>query len=327
MGVRGTVVADLFDEVWDEVQQVEHELYRQFENETELVAELATHLLKGGGKRMRPALVLLGARAFNYRPEKLIPVATAVELIHMATLVHDDIVDGADLRRGVPTINAKWGDDVSVLLGDYLFARAFSVLAATGDNRVVRIMADVVFRMSAGEIEQLLESFNLERDESAYLDHIDKKTAYFIGECCRIGALLGEAPQRHVESLRGYGFAIGMGYQIVDDILDFTGTTEELGKPRGSDLMSGVMTLPVLYALRHADAAGELVQLIQQRNFDGPGMGRIRDIVMECGGLEYAYSVASRFIEEAKAAASTLPPGSVRDRLLGIADFVARRRF
>lgn len=245
----------------------------------------------------------------------------------MATLVHDDIVDGSHMRRGMPTVNAKWGDDVSVLLGDYLFARAFSVLADTGDNRVVRIMADVVFRMSAGEIEQLMESFNLSRDEDAYLDQINKKTAYFIGECCRLGAMLGNAPEHEVNSLRQYGFAIGMGFQIVDDILDFTGTTEELGKPRGNDLHSGVLTLPVLYALENAGTADELTNLIRYRRFGDSDLSRIRQIVVESGGLDYAYAVAGRFIEEAKKAASMLPAGSVRDTLLEIADFIAHRRF
>ncbi|HEY8449863.1 MAG TPA: polyprenyl synthetase family protein [Bacillota bacterium] len=327
MGVRSSVVADLFDEVWPEVEEVEHELYRQFQGDDALLVELATHLLKGGGKRLRPALVLLAARAFTYRPERLIPVAAAVEMIHMATLVHDDIVDRATLRRGLPTINAKWGEDVSVLLGDYLFARAFSMLADTGDNRVVRIMADVVFRMSAGELEQLAKPFNLQRDEDGYLEHIDKKTAYFIGQCCRLGAMLGEAPEPQAEALHRYGYAIGMGFQIIDDILDFTGSAEELGKPRCADVQSGVLTLPILYALRHADAAAELKALLGRRRFGAYELERILTIVSDCGGLDYAFAVADRFIGEAKAVLSALPAGSVRERLHEIADFVTHRRF
>ena len=322
----GAAVLDLFGEIGPDLARVEEELHAQLQSENDVLVELSTHLLRSGGKRLRPALVLLAARPFDYQPDRVVPVAAAVELLHMATLIHDDIVDGADLRRGVPTVNAKWGVGVSVLLGDYLFARAFSILAATGDNRVVRAMADVVFRMSEGELEHSFEAFDLDRAEARYLSHIDKKTATFIGECCRVGAMLGGAGEEWAEALRRYGWSIGMGFQIVDDILDFAGSARELGKPPGTDLQSGVITLPVLYALQSGAQGAELRSLIERRRFDKSALERAVAIVRSSGALENAYQVAMRYIEDAKRMLEALPAGDVRDRLMHIADFVARRR-
>lgn len=320
------VIVDLFDDVRPDLERVEQELYQRLHSERGFLRELATHLVRGGGKRLRPALVLQTARVRDYRPERVIPVAAAVEMIHMATLIHDDVVDGSDLRRGLPTVNAKWGSGVSVLLGDYLFARAFSMLAETGSNEVVQIMADVVFLMSEGELENTVEVFDTERGEEHYLDHIDKKTAVFIGECCRLGGLLGGADQAAVEALHRYGRSIGMAFQIVDDILDFSGSARELGKPPGTDLQSGVITLPVLYALRKEPQGSELRELIEARFSDGPTLERAVALVRASGALEESYQVAMAYVDEAQRMLEHLPPGAVRDRLRQIAEFVASRR-
>lgn len=317
---------DLFAEVREDLQQVEARLWGLLEGEDPHLHQLATHLLRGGGKRLRPALVLLSAKMFRYRPERVVPVAAAVELIHMATLVHDDVVDGAALRRGLPTVHARWGARTSVLLGDFLFARAFSLLAASGDNRLVRIMADVVLRMSQGELQQLGAAFDLGRSEEQYLDQIDKKTATFIGECCRLGALLGGAREEQVEALRQFGYCVGMGFQIVDDILDLTGDERELGKPRGTDLRSGVLTLPVLHALRQEGGAGP----IRRRLAGGPpataAVDEIARLVGSRGSFEYAYARARAYIDQARGWLARLPAGPIRDRLDAIAEFVGARR-
>ncbi|MEX2355642.1 MAG: polyprenyl synthetase family protein [Thermaerobacterales bacterium] len=321
------IMAGLFPDVWDDVQLVEKELFRLLRATNPLLVELGTHLLGGGGKRLRPALVLMAARPFEYRPASLLPVAASVELIHMATLVHDDVVDRADVRRGVATVNSRWDDRVSVLLGDYLFAAAFSTLAAAGDNRVVRVMADVVFRMSAGEIEQLTGAFDVDRSIGHYLAQIDKKTAYFIGECCRVGALTAGASDSAADTLRRFGYAIGMGFQIADDILDLAGTEEELGKLRGTDLRSGIYTLPVLYALRHADEDGELRALLTESPLDDRRVEQITARVQAAGGLDFAYQAAGRYVQEAKDCLAAIPDPVTRTRLAAVADFVAARRF
>jgi len=320
------VVVDLFSDVRPDLERVEQELYDRLHSNRRFLLELATHLVRGGGKRLRPALVLQTARIFTDGLARVIPVAAAVEMIHMATLIHDDVVDDSDLRRGLPTVNAKWGSGVSVLLGDYLFARAFSILAETGDNEVVRIMADVVFLMAEGELEHSVETFDTERGEARYLEHIDKKTAVFIGECCRLGGLLGGAEPPVVEALHRYGRSLGMAFQIVDDILDFSGSARELGKPPGTDLQSGVITLPVLYALRSEPHGSELRALIEQRFDDGPAVAKAVALVRASGALEASYRAAMGYIEEAKRMLEQLPPGGATERLRQIADYVASRR-
>ncbi|HEX6989549.1 MAG TPA: polyprenyl synthetase family protein [Bacillota bacterium] len=323
---RATAVAvDLFADIRPGLERVERELHRRLHSDKRFLLELATHLVRGGGKRLRPALVLQSARAFDYCLDRVVPVAAAVEMIHMATLIHDDVIDGSDLRRGLPTVNAKWGSGVSVLLGDYLFARAFSILAETGDNTVVRIMADVVFQMSEGELEHSVDVFEAERGEAHYLEHIDKKTAVFIGECCRLGGLLGGADPRLADALYRYGRSLGMAFQIVDDILDFSGSAQELGKPPGTDLQSGVITLPVLYALRSEEGA-ELRALLQGRFADGPSLEQAVALVRASGALEESYRVALSHVAEAKRVLAELPPGDARERLRQIAEFVASRR-
>jgi len=322
----GAVVVDLFDDVRADLERVEQELYRRLASDRAFLQELATHLMRGGGKRLRPALVLQCARVFDGRLDGVIPVAAAVEMIHMATLIHDDVVDGSDLRRGLPTVNAKWGSGVSVLLGDYLFARAFSMLAETGRNDVVRIMADVVFLMSEGELEHSVETFDIGRGEDRYLEHIDKKTAVFIGQCCRLGGLLAGAGPEAQEALYRYGRGIGMAFQIVDDILDFSGSARELGKPPGTDLQSGVITLPVLLALRREPQGQELRDLIEGRFADPRALERAVALVRASGALEESYRVAMGYVAEAQRVLEHLPPGPARDRLRQIAEFVASRR-
>lgn len=329
-GYRGVhaIIAELFPEVRSDVELVEAELGRLLAADNPLLTELATHLLRGGGKRLRPALVMISGLPFSYRRDSLVPVAAAVELIHMATLIHDDVVDRASLRRGVDTVNSRWGDRASVLLGDYLFAQGFSTLAVSGDSRVVRAMADVVFRMSAGEIEQMTGAFNTEGTVSSYLQQIDKKTAYFIGECCRVGALVSSAPEATAEALRYYGYGVGMGFQIVDDILDLTGEEAELGKRRGTDLRSGVYTLPVLYVLQHSSQGRELRQILHRpQPLDDAAVAEAINLIRAGGGIEHAAQVAQRYIDEAKASLALLSPGPARERLLAVADFVGDRRF
>lgn len=327
-GYRGVhaVIAELFPEVRDDVLRVEAEMERLLMADNPLLEELANHLLAGGGKRLRPALVLISGLPFEYRWETLVPVAAAVELIHTATLVHDDVVDRASLRRGVDTVNSRWGDRASVLLGDYLFARGFSTLAAAGDSRVVRAMADVVFRMSGGELEQLTGAYDTSRTVRDYLRQIDKKTAYFIGECCRVGALVASGPEGAAEALRCFGYGIGMGFQIVDDILDLVGREAELGKRNGTDLRSGIYTLPVLYALQ-GPRGKELEAILAGRPLTDEQVAQAIELVRESGGVEHAYRVAQRYIDEAKAGLVHIPAGPARERLLAVADFVAARRF
>jgi len=319
-------IPGLLSEVSEDLELVEGKIRNTLENEDALLNEVALHLLKAGGKRLRPALVLLAGKFNSYDLEKLVPLAAAVELIHMATLVHDDVIDGAFIRRGWPTINAKWNEEISILIGDYLFAHAFSLLSAQGDNRVVNLMAKVVYEMSTGEIDQLSSACRLDQSERDYLERIEKKTSLFIAKCCELGALASGASVEHCQALERYGYGVGMGYQIIDDILDFTSTAERLGKPVGSDLRGGVLTLPVIYSLRVSKERDRLALLL-----DNPiGEEEIEEVVSilkRSGSFDYSYDMAGSFISQAKEQLMVLPEGSTRNTLREVADFVLRRDF
>jgi heptaprenyl diphosphate synthase len=314
----------LFLGVREDLARVEETIALALQADGPLTGEVAMHLLQGGGKRLRPALVLLAGAAAGGETAALIPVAAASEIIHMATLVHDDMVDGSELRRGVPTVHAKWGEAAGVLIGDYLFASGFSMLAATGNNRVVRAMSDVVSRMCAGEMRELAEQWQA-CDEDAYLQRIDAKTAYFIAECCRMGGIAAGAPARLEEALAGYGSAVGLSFQITDDLLDLTGTVAAMGKPAGADLRAGVVTLPVIHALHHAPEADEILSILASRRVDDGDVERVRDIAERAGSVVYARQRSAQLAREAQSHLAVLPPSRGRDTLAALAAYLVER--
>lgn len=292
------------------------------------VQEVSTYYLKAGGKRIRPALVLLASQfPSNGHTGRVLPVAAAVELIHMATLVHDDVVDNATLRRGLPTVNAKWSNQVSVLTGDYLFAKAFSLLAQTGDNRLVRIMADVVFEMSQGELRQVATYFDADQTEQDYLNRIAQKTAYLIAECCRLGAIVGGADEEQIQALYDYGLNVGMSFQIADDLLDFHGNSRTTGKPVAEDLRCGILTMPVIHALAHSPRADELRAVIASRNVGEAEVAAVHECLESAGSFEYARHRARSYLNRAYAALEKVPELRSQLTLQLLADFVINRQF
>jgi len=321
--------SQLFKPIEHALEEVEEAIRDLLRSDDPLVDEVATHLLRGGGKRVRAAVVLLcgslSGELTAYR-DTLIRVAAAVEMIHMATLIHDDIIDGAETRRGLPTVNTRWNDQIGVLSGDFLFARSFTALAQTGNNRIVQIMADVVSEMSVGEIKQLGQSFGPQTEED-YLQRIFRKTAYFISQSCRLGGVVSGLDAEAEQAVATYGHGIGMSFQIIDDILDFTGTEEEFGKPVGNDLRAGLYTLPVLYALDHARQKEELRELLSRRSLEDADIQWIRSVLEECGAISHAYERAAAYIEQAKAALANFQPSPAREALLALADFVQHRRY
>lgn len=292
-----------------------------------LVGEVSTHLLRAGGKRIRPALVLLAAKFPGYQLERVMPVAVAAELIHMATLVHDDVVDKAAVRRGMPTVNAQWNNQVSVLTGDYLFARAFSILAQTGNPRVVQRMAEVVFEMSRGELVQMASYFDLHQSEADYMERIGQKTAYLLAECCRVGAIMGGGDEAAAEALYQYGLGVGLSFQIVDDLLDYTGSARTVGKPVCGDLKMGILTLPVLHALSQSPRAGQLRDLIASRNIGDAEIARVKEILEAAGSFEYARQKADHYLQRALGELARVPDLASRQTLQVLADFVINRQF
>lgn len=318
---------DIFHEIEQELPLVEESIEDALSTSDSMLSDVSTHLLKAGGKRIRPALVLLAAKFDDYNFDRVLPIATAVELVHMATLVHDDVVDKASVRRGIATVNARWSNQVSVLTGDYLFAKAFSILAASCDNRVIRIMADVVYEMSRGELRQIETAFDLNQNEDDYFLRIKQKTAYFIAECCRLGALAGGGSEADLEALYKYGMGVGLSFQIADDLLDFKGSARQVGKPVGGDLRSGILTLPVLHGLHHADEADDIRRLVVTRNLGDEEIRRITEILETGGSFAYASSRAEELLTRAIAELDAVPGLQTRDTLRVLANFVVNRNY
>jgi heptaprenyl diphosphate synthase len=318
---------DIFAGIADDLRRVESAIEQALATNDEMLSEVSTHLLRAGGKRIRPALVLLTAKFPGLQLESIIPVAVAVELIHMATLVHDDVVDKAALRRGLPTVNAKWSNQVSVLTGDYLFAKAFSILAQTGNPRVVQIMAEVVHEMSRGELAQIASYFNVAQTEAEYYERIAQKTGYLIAECCRLGGIIAGAEESQVQALYNYGMGVGLSFQIADDLLDFHGTSAKVGKPVCGDLKVGILTLPVIHGLSHSKRTDELRELISNRSVDDADIMRVKEILEESGSFAYARQKADLHLNQAVGELERLPDLETKSALQIVADFVIKRQF
>ena len=255
----------IYELVQEDLAKVEDNLRSLSRVTFDRLSELLGYSLGGVGKRIRPTLALLSGRFYHYDLDYLLPMATAVELLHMATLVHDDAVDKSAVRRGRPTINKVWGEDKAVLLGDYLFAKAGDFCASTGNMRVIKLFSQTLATISSGELKQSFGAFNLEQTQEQYLDRIASKTASLFCLATESGAVLSQAPEKSVAALREYAHNLGIAFQIVDDILDFIGTEEELGKPVGSDLTQGTLTLPAMLLLEYYPEDNPITKLFQNR--------------------------------------------------------------
>jgi geranylgeranyl pyrophosphate synthase len=283
-----------------------------------------SHLVSSGGKRVRPALALVVNHIYPTEIEKSVALAAAIEMLHTATLVHDDLIDGSLLRRGNPTLNATWTPGATVLTGDFLFARAADLAAQTNNVRVMRLFAQTLMVVCSGEVKQMFDKYaSLSRQH--YYDRIYSKTAALFATAAEAAAVLGNAPKPAVAALRDYGEQLGMGFQIVDDVLDFVGDENQLGKPAGSDLRAGLVTAPTLWFMQQNGDHDLLQDILNNGRRDNPSiMAAVHDI-RESGAIEAALDEARQFIERSQAALEILPPGSPRDALWELSDFVVER--
>ena len=317
-------VFGLFSLVEPEMRLVARKIEAVVRDENRLVAEVADALVAAPGKRLRPALVLLAGQAAGASSAVLLPTATAVELIHMATLTHDDILDRADWRRGEPAVRAVANDQVAVLAGDFLFARAVQLLASTGRPAVVAEAAEVVHAMCLGEIRQHL-GHGRRPSESEYLGRIEAKTATFLAICCRLGALASDAGPEVSEPLYQFGWQVGMAFQLVDDLLDLLADPDKLGKAVAADYGQGVLTLPVVYALAESRDAQELEDLLERGH--PADLPRVRLILHESGALDYVRAKIEGYRVGAAHALATLKPSPAVRALDVLATFVVTRDF
>ena len=313
--------------VGDDLEAVEAEIHRELYSPVALIQEMGGYIASAGGKRLRPILLLLAARVAGYRGPRGVRLACVVELLHTATLIHDDVVDQAPLRRGRPSANAQWGDDASLLVGDHLYSKSFAMLVRDNDRAVMETLARSTVSMTEAEVFQLELKRSGFTSEVDYLRIITLKTASFMSACCRIGGLLGGLPPEQVEALAHYGLDIGVAFQISDDSLDFVADPERLGKAIGADLREGKRTLPLIAMLDQlSPPEAERVRAVLRRPSLVPAeLEEIRRLVLEHDGVEYARAQAHAYAHAAKADLEVFPPSEERETLALVADFVVDR--
>ena len=290
------------------------------------LAKLIEYSLESDGKRIRPALTLLAGKFYNYDLNKLIPMATALEILHTATLIHDDAIDHSEVRRNKPTANKLWGEEQAVLLGDYLFAEAGRLTATTNNLRAVKLFAMTLKTISSGELDQAVNAFTLEQSTEQYVERIARKTATLFTTSTESGAVLSDAPEDSIQLLIKYGYNLGIAFQIVDDILDFVGTESLLGKPTGSDLTHGTVTLPVLLLVRHCPHEEHVKRLFQDRR-DTETTQAVIDLVRGSPSIiQECYRIATDYCERAVEPLMGLPDNRTRRSLEELTHYIVRRR-
>jgi len=319
-------LVDIYYKMKKDIKEIEDFISSTIATEQIILHESSNQLLKAGGKRIRPIFVLLSGHFGEYQFENLKKVATALELIHMATLVHDDVIDDADQRRGKLTVKAKWDNKVAMYTGDYILAQALILITEFENAKIHQTISKAIMEMCEGEIDQIQDFNNWNQSLKQYLRRIKRKTALLIAVSCKLGALAANADKKTVQRLYQYGYNVGMAFQIVDDILDFTGTTEQLGKPAGSDLRQGNITLPALYALHFAKEKNQLLQILQNNNSNN-NIDEAIQFIRTSEGIEYANRLAQKYLAKAKAALSMLPSIKERKTLSDIGEFVVERSF
>jgi heptaprenyl diphosphate synthase len=306
------------------LNDVEASLEKAVRSDTDFVTETASYLVAAGGKRFRPLLVLLSGYFGDPGDPRLIQGATAIEITHLATLYHDDVIDEADHRRGMPSVNARWGNNVAILTGDFLFAKASEISSDLGTD-VTRLLARTIATVCDGQIREVEAWGRTDQTEDAYLEIIRRKTATLIATSCRLGGMLSEASAETIERLDDFGMALGMAFQLSDDIMDVIATEEELHKAPGQDLKLGVYTLPVLYALDDGEAGRALADLLAEGPPSGGRLDRALDLVRRDGSLNRAREAVSRSVRRAGQVVGALPAGPARESLTHIAGFLAVR--
>ncbi|MBI3976135.1 MAG: polyprenyl synthetase family protein [Armatimonadetes bacterium] len=319
-------LATIYAPVQRDLDALDGLLRAELVSDDPFIGELVAYVLSTRGKLVRPALACLSAEAIGGGATERLYIAGTVELIHIASLIHDDIIDAADTRRGTPTVNVQWGNQVAVLLGDLLFARAFDLISRVRHPEVAPAVAEAAVRMSQAEIKQIEYASEPHGEEGIYLDIIEGKTAALFAAACRAGALVAGASPPQARALAEFGLAWGMSFQITDDALDMTSRAEELGKPIGSDIQGGNVTLPVIHVLRSASDTDRaaLLRLLQLPSRDGE-MEEVRLLLGRYGAIDYALGVARRYADRAAAALEGLAPSSARQSLLDLTEFVIVR--
>jgi octaprenyl-diphosphate synthase len=318
---------DIVRLVEDDLGKVEEVFRTQVRSDVPLVGEIGRYVQEGGGKRVRPALLLLASRLSGYRGERAVTLASTVEFIHTASLLHDDIIDEATTRRGRRSVNSRWGNDITVLLGDFLYTKAMAMALSQDNLRILRLLSDVTLRLIEGEILEIERNGNMRVTVEDHVDTIRRKTADLFAACTRIGAILGSLGEAREAALASYGLNLGLCFQMVDDLLDFTAEEKTLGKPVANDLREGKVTLPMIFLLRRGgDAAEAQVRtVLEDRAFSRVSRDELVRLARDCGALEEARAMAERYADEARASLLAFEPSPYREALDALPGFILAR--
>jgi geranylgeranyl pyrophosphate synthase len=317
----------LFATIEPDLEIVDREFQTRATSGLEILNAAAAHAMSSPGKRLRTALTLISGKLFTYRFEKLLPLSIAFEMTHLATLVHDDIIDHAGTRRGIPTVNARYGEPVAILLGDYLFAKTAGLIADVQDFRIDRLFSDTVATVCEGTIIELLSARRMDTSEERYLERVNRKTACLIAACCKGGATVGGASDEQIELMSEYGENLGIAFQIIDDVLDYVGSEQTIGKPAGNDLRQGLVTLPLIYALRneHNGRIEQVQRLLTSETPDEDDVKAVVRWVSATSAIQESLEVAREYAMRAKSLLTEFPSSSDRATLEEVVDFVLAR--
>jgi octaprenyl-diphosphate synthase len=311
-----------------DLRLVEEHLERYLGSEVRLIPVIIKHLIMSGGKRFRPLMLLTAADLCGYQGDRRFPLSAVIEFIHTATLLHDDVIDNAETRRGKPSANNVWGNSASVLVGDFLYSKCFSLMSDDGDIQIIKLMSRTTNIMAEGEVFQLMKSGDIHITEEEYFTLIEKKTAVLISAASAVGAMLAGAPAAQVDALAAYGMRIGKAFQLTDDTLDYVASEKEFGKAIGMDLKEGKITLPLIHALRQCpEGEKNRVKEILERQGDQEGdVNEILSLIHKYGGIDYALNRAQELIDEGRTLMKTFGDSEAKRSMLAIADFILGRK-
>ena len=314
----------------EDLEDIEIALKQNLTPYLDLVSQTASHILFAGGKRLRPLLMVLSARICGYKSNSDKTFSIMFEYLHAATLLHDDLVDEAALRRGKPVAHSIWGNSITVLVGDFLLARALSIAADTGHLNVIKIISEITENMSQGEIHQLMRKGQPDLSEEEYMEIIQNKTAILFRGACQVSAIIADAPEKEEKAISNYGFNLGIAFQMIDDLLDYTSNAGILGKEAGADLKEGKLTLPLIYALKQADSKDQsmMERIIKNKDFSADEFEILLELLNKYKGLKYTEELAAKHIARAKEAlVGVFKPSGTRETLINIADYTLARKY
>ncbi|MBN1548649.1 MAG: polyprenyl synthetase family protein [Syntrophaceae bacterium] len=319
---------DVFRLYGEDLKQVEKHMEGYLRSEVRLIPEIIRHIIDSGGKRFRPLLLMAAAQLCGYEGTRRYPLAAVIEFIHTATLLHDDVIDEADTRRGKSSANQVWGNAASVLVGDFLYSKSFRLLTEYGNLEIIKLLSTTTNIMSEGEVLQLIKRGDVGITKADYLSIINKKTAVLISAACALGGHLGEAAPDRIEALAQYGLRVGAAFQMTDDTLDYVAQTEEFGKAIGKDLAEGKLTLPLIRTMEKgsAEEKNRMTTLLKKAERTPGDIGEILTLLHRYDGIPYTLDKARNLITEAKQMLSVFPDASPKAALLAVADYIIDRK-